>query len=737
MGGVYVKRWCVLLLVTLAFAVMALFQGSLAETVTLPEGLTAVEDEAFYGDESLEAVALPDGLESIGSKAFAGTGLTAVDLPASLTFIADDAFDGPERVSVTAETGSYAYRWAVENGYIVPLFTWVENDEGTLTITGYTGEDTAFEIPAVIGHKTVTAIGDGAFRGNTALTQVTLPDTIRVVGAGAFDGCSGMRRPLLPFGLLEIRDRAFYGCSGYSLSLPRTLTFIGDDAFTGYRFLNVYEGSYAAEWALPLAEQDSYLRYTGLYIANVSISTDIAIPGEQVTCTVNRLEEEVETIQWQQSFDGIDWIDCEGEGADTLEYSFIASPETCGCAYRLACTDISGTYPSNTVSVGYFSNDLHISSAYVAGTDISLGWDKSWEGITYTLYMTGPDGEETVLAEEIEETFYDVTGLEPETAYTFRLTASYGEHTVSSPPVIVTTQNYRTGKVCRALLIGQVYFGSAYDELLDSIGDLNLMGEMLQHVEGPQDGAYSITRKIDLTYDQVHQAIQTTFADADEDDVSLIYISTHGVEDDPEEEYIGALVCYNPSTRKDEYILDTTLAAWLSEIPGEVVVILDSCSSGSAIYDSGESNDAGNEAPLSAMNSAAISAFRNADQTLSLGGVRLIFDEEGNATEAPPMLRIGGLRQTKFHVIASSAHMESSYIAEDAPVPHSVFTYGLTQGVGLSGVMPCDTNKDDSASMREIVSYLDSFVDPWSPDTTQHVQAYPGNSDYALFFRKE
>ena len=111
--------------------------------------------------------------------------------------------------------------------------------------------------------------------------------------------------------------------------------------------------------------------------------------------------------------------------------------------------------------------------------------------------------------------------------------------------------------------------------------------------------------------------------------------------------------------------------------------------------------------------------------------------EEGNAVEAPPMLRIGGLRQTKFHVITSSAHLEYSYAMEEAPFPHTIFTYGFTQGIGLSGSMPCDTNRDDSASMRELVSYIGSFVDPYLPKYTQHVQAYPANSDYVLFFRED
>ena len=67
--------------------------------------------------------------------------------------------------------------------------------------------------------------------------------------------------------------------------------------------------------------------------------------------------------------------------------------------------------------------------------------------------------------------------------------------------------------------------------------------------------------------------------------------------------------------------------------------------------------------------------------------------------------------------ITSSSHLESSNISEDVLVPHTVFTYGLTQGVSLSSSMPCNTNRDGIASMRELVSYIGSFVDPWVKST--------------------
>ncbi len=53
------KRICVILLVVMAFVVSALCRTTIAEILTLPESVTSAEEEAFFGDESLETVGLP------------------------------------------------------------------------------------------------------------------------------------------------------------------------------------------------------------------------------------------------------------------------------------------------------------------------------------------------------------------------------------------------------------------------------------------------------------------------------------------------------------------------------------------------------------------------------------------------------------------------------------------------------------------------------------------------------
>jgi hypothetical protein len=58
------------------------------------------------------------------------------------------------------------------------------NNDGTATITGYTGEETGdLQIPKTIFGYTVTAIGNWAFDGCTGFTgSLILPDCLTSVG---------------------------------------------------------------------------------------------------------------------------------------------------------------------------------------------------------------------------------------------------------------------------------------------------------------------------------------------------------------------------------------------------------------------------------------------------------------------------------------------------------------------------------------------------------------------------
>ena len=114
----------------LCFIVLASHaETAFAATLKLPSALTTIGVEAFYGDNSIDIVQLPDTIERIESKAFANSSLKEINLPDSLRYIADDAFSGVTDISVTANEGSYAYRWADSKGLIYHPVTGISLDK--------------------------------------------------------------------------------------------------------------------------------------------------------------------------------------------------------------------------------------------------------------------------------------------------------------------------------------------------------------------------------------------------------------------------------------------------------------------------------------------------------------------------------------------------------------------------------------------------------------------------------
>ena len=124
-------------------------------------------------------------------------------------------------------------------------------------LTEYKGSGGSVTVPSKIGSSVVTAIGRGAFSGNTslisvslpvgvkkigqeafadctALTSVSLPSTLESVGAGAFYGCSSLGSVNIPSGVTSLGDDAFYGCSSLkTVTIPDSVTSIGDGVFDG------------------------------------------------------------------------------------------------------------------------------------------------------------------------------------------------------------------------------------------------------------------------------------------------------------------------------------------------------------------------------------------------------------------------------------------------------------------------------------------------------------------------
>ena len=101
-------------------------------------------------------------------------------------------------------------------------------------ITGYNGSDIQVEIPATIDNKEVVAIGDNAFRYNTDITNIKIPNSVKSIGEDAFYDCKELTKVEFANGskLTSIGDYAFYNCLSLSdISMPNSLVAIGYYAF--------------------------------------------------------------------------------------------------------------------------------------------------------------------------------------------------------------------------------------------------------------------------------------------------------------------------------------------------------------------------------------------------------------------------------------------------------------------------------------------------------------------------
>ena len=136
------RKISVLKTIVILLLCLSMAQSAFAGTLTLPGAVKAIEEEAFYGDESLDEVVLPSQIQTIGAKAFSKSSLSKINLPDSLYYIAENAFDKDKDINMTATPGTYAWNWAVNNDFIedpnIPgtqITSAVQDGMGTVKLT--------------------------------------------------------------------------------------------------------------------------------------------------------------------------------------------------------------------------------------------------------------------------------------------------------------------------------------------------------------------------------------------------------------------------------------------------------------------------------------------------------------------------------------------------------------------------------------------------------------------------
>ena len=319
-----------------------------------------------------------------------------------------------------------------------------------------------------------------------------------------------------------------------------------------------------------------------------------------------------------------------------------------------------------------------------------------------------------------------VTALKDGSAVITALAAD-GRGAADSVTITVRTVTYR------ALLVSEsdFYRSTGWEHIKRNKGDVTLMQSMLKGVRGAEGEGFSVTTRDNTTKAELKSLVASTFANADENDVSLFFIATHG-NSSSSGANAAALSMYSPSAAYPEYLKISELRDWLLAVPGKVIVVLESCGAGGAIYENGarlKSSSGTIRDELSAFGEEAVQAFAEADP--------------GVYEDAPQLFaNTGELRiSNKFYVLAAAMYLEDSYGWEGG-TSGNFFTRWLVEGVGKSGSMPADKqysgNKNGRVDLLELYAYISGVGDDYAiriggVEYHQHVQVYPANTRYALF----
>jgi hypothetical protein len=213
-------------------------------SITIPNNVTSIGYEAFYGCSSIRSITIPNSITSIGK----------------------NAFQDCSSLIITKYSGDVA--------------SWCDIKFGSCDANPISNSNNLYinnqKIKDLVIPNTVDSIRDYAFYGCSSLSSVTIPNSVKNIGEEVFQDCSSLittkysgdvaswcdikfgsynanptsishnlyindqdiKDLIIPNTVDSIHEYAFYGCSSIiSIQIPNSVKRIGEEAFAGFSSL--------------------------------------------------------------------------------------------------------------------------------------------------------------------------------------------------------------------------------------------------------------------------------------------------------------------------------------------------------------------------------------------------------------------------------------------------------------------------------------------------------------------
>ncbi|MBQ9082826.1 MAG: leucine-rich repeat domain-containing protein, partial [Clostridia bacterium] len=199
-----------------------LFDAGKSADLTVPDGVIAIDPDAFADALGLRHVTFPSSLKSLPPQVlYHCDALQTATIPPSVETIGHDPFPFGRHIRVYGYTGSAAELVCMESPHCLQFqSTGVIQQQNTDfviadgVLTRYRGHDKEVIVPD--GVRAITSFPVphgwnrlGAFEGNQTVERVVISDSVRSIAGRAFARCTHLRDICLPDTLLAVEVSAF------------------------------------------------------------------------------------------------------------------------------------------------------------------------------------------------------------------------------------------------------------------------------------------------------------------------------------------------------------------------------------------------------------------------------------------------------------------------------------------------------------------------------------------------
>ena len=217
--------------------------------ITLPDGLTVIDEQAFAGCKSVTDINIPSSVTTIGNYAFSSCGLKNIEIPENVSDIDYCAFYNStslEDINVNKKNKEYYSEDGVlfsdkyGNGskyYTLYCYPAGKLDKSYDIPNGVEIiESDAFAYCSHLENITISSsVGDidyFAFRYCTGIKEIIIPSNVVVLGNDAFFGCTSLKKITIENGVKRIYNNAFAGTAIQTVYIPESVEELGSGAFS-------------------------------------------------------------------------------------------------------------------------------------------------------------------------------------------------------------------------------------------------------------------------------------------------------------------------------------------------------------------------------------------------------------------------------------------------------------------------------------------------------------------------